>query len=226
MTFSLKGAAQTALVSALALQSGQNASGRSLLRDLQQTSSPVPQHNSTSDLRTSISDDKTPLWQKVYTCEFDSDCGTHGECVDGPTSEESPQGQSICECEDGFVNDPKTGDVCEYEQLPQFRQTLLSWFTGGLGVDWFTSARGNAEYNAIGATKLLLTAMSTTAGAIGGTCVGGLAGSGGAGAVGGAYAGAVLGGLAQSVWYLADAIRVTASPNNFPDGNGVPLKPF
>lgn len=178
-------------------------------------------------LLTSISADDVAKWQKVFTCEFDTDCGDNGKCVEGPTSPAFPNGTLSCECDDGFVNNPKTtgntakpGEVCNYKQLPQLTQTLLSWFVGWTGADWFNAAKANPNYLAAGSMKLL----ATPAGAAAGALVGSLCG--GRGAIGGAGVGAGAGGAAQIVWSLVDAIRITASTTSMPDGNGVPLKPF
>ncbi len=79
---------------------------------------------------------------KAGYCYSSADCH-HGVCI-----------SNICECDNGYIT-WKDSEVCSYEQYAQLGAFLLSFFLGGLGVDWFVLAKGNAGYIVAGVFKLL-----------------------------------------------------------------------
>lgn len=177
--------------------------------------------NQTLDMKElhSISWEGFPKYSHIYECKADDECGPFGSCVPNPKTPEMPADITVCKCEDGYVNEPKPGnittpdEVCSYKQKEQKKQATISWLAGWSGADWHTLARGNAGFHAIGTIKSLL----GPAGIVTGFCIGGHYG---------AVAGAVIGGGPQAMWSLVDAVRTTTSADHFKDGNDVPLKPW
>lgn len=64
------------------------------------------------------------------TCVYDTDCG-NGKCYDD-------HGYSYCKCKGNYIN--FQGGICNYHQADKLELFLLSFFVGGLGVDWFMLA--------------------------------------------------------------------------------------
>ena len=84
--------------------------------------------------------------RNTINCESSLDCEEHQYCgIDGKNF--------VCQCENGWMN---YGDgKCNYKQKKQLTAFLLSFFVGGLGVDWFYLCRNNARYIVAGVFKLL-----------------------------------------------------------------------
>lgn len=78
-------------------------------------------------------------------CTSSFSCGTNGRC---------DYSKSTCQCSSGYasriVNEP-----CAYELKSRITAGCLSFFLGGLGVDWFYLSQGNGGYIAAGVFKLL-----------------------------------------------------------------------
>ena len=142
------------------------------------------------------------------SCMVDSDCSNHGYCRN-----------KKCQCQPGYITWQASGE-CNYNQIPQLVAFLVSFFVGGLGVDWFLLARNNGGYVAAGVFKLLLPcgifagipciAMSRQRDSTALIVVG--------------YVISILPSCGLSIWWLVDWIRILT--NSFPDGNGAPLKPW
>merc|ERR1719222_212469 len=79
----------------------------------------------------------SPLWAGI--------CGSNGVCT-------MRNGVPYCKCEGRWTN---YGGECNYEAKSKLVTFLLSFFVGGLGVDWFFLAEGNGGYIAGGVFKLL-----------------------------------------------------------------------
>ena len=69
--------------------------------------------------------------------------GNNGACTNG-----------VCQCRSGYIT-WKDGAACSYKQYSQLGAFLLSFFLGGLGVDWFVLAKGSGGYITAGVFKLL-----------------------------------------------------------------------
>lgn len=83
----------------------------------------------------------------LRNCEKSSDCGEHSQCVqDGPD-------YFICQCDSGWID--HNDKSCSYRQRDKLTAFLLSFFVGGLGIDWFYLCRKNAGYIVGGIFKLL-----------------------------------------------------------------------
>jgi hypothetical protein len=95
---------------------------------------------SLSSLNTANSDNNT-VSDAGISCTKDRDCG-NGMCSD----------DNICKCDENYTT---LDSACDYKMRSQLAVWLLSFFVGGLGVDWFFLARGNACYNCAGVAKLL-----------------------------------------------------------------------
>jgi hypothetical protein len=82
--------------------------------------------------------------ERIVSClgPYDPIC-KNGQCQD-----------YVCVCNPGWIT-WKNGDECSYKQKTKLEALLLSLFVGGLGVDWFILARGNAGYIVAGVFKLL-----------------------------------------------------------------------
>ena len=75
-------------------------------------------------------------------CVSDDDCN-NGACKN-----------KTCACFSGYITF-KQNQTCEYKQKNKLVSFLLSFFVGGIGVDWFYLAEGNGGYIAAGVFKLL-----------------------------------------------------------------------
>ncbi|CAF1173986.1 unnamed protein product [Adineta ricciae] len=140
---------------------------------------------------------------KSRICYNDGDCSAHEQCRD-----------RVCICVDGWVtqNEKKP---CSYEQKSKWTAFLLSLFVGSFGADWFYLSRSTAKYIVAGVFKILVSC---------GCCCSMLAAGCGKESSIGAFFRClrVLAGIASSIWWLTDWIRILAG--SFPDGNGIALK--
>ena len=133
---------------------------------------------------------------------YSGDCAAHSQCVSGQ-----------CECIKGWTT--KNEDTpCAYQQKSKWTAFLVSFFIGGLGVDWFYVASGSTGYIVAGVFKLLIscgccgsTRHTTTRSTDENTIV--------------AVSATSLIGCGSLIWWLVDWIRILTS--TFPDGNGVGL---
>ena len=83
-----------------------------------------------------------------HPCTRDSDCGS------GICKQDGQSTSYYCQCDDGWTDD-SDGKICNYQRKSELIAFLVSFFVGGLGVDWFYLARGNAGYIVGGVFKLL-----------------------------------------------------------------------
>ena len=79
-----------------------------------------------------------PISQK---CTEES-CGSNGKCTS----------VGICDCDQPYIVQDGS---CSYKGKSTLITFLLSFFAGGLGVDWFYLSCGNAGYIVAGVFKLL-----------------------------------------------------------------------
>jgi len=90
---------------------------------------------------------------KSSNSEFDNyPCETNDECEMGQCDYVQSDDKSICECDENVIS---VDSICDYELENKTFMFLMSFFLGGLGVDWFILAKGNGGYIAAGVFKLL-----------------------------------------------------------------------
>ncbi len=190
------------------------------------------QHNHALQIRDTqglqpISWNKVDPYAQTYVCESDDQCGPHGQCTTIPVPQNETLKLSVCECEDGYVNNPKPSqngtkpeEVCSYKQLERNKQRTISWAGGLVGADYFTSARGVSTHILVGAFKATPLLLGLAGGAVFGSC------SHRSSARSGMIRGGIAGGVLQAAWWLFDGARSSISPNadiSFKDGRGVPF---
>lgn len=59
----------------------------------------------------------------------------------------------ICKCFTGYIT--FKNNTCNHKQKDKLVAFLISFFVGGIGVDWFYLAEGNGGYIAAGVFKLI-----------------------------------------------------------------------
>ena len=173
------------------------------------------------------------IFALILCLEFTNaaDCATDNDCNNGFCR------SSKCICNSGYVDN--NDSPCSYKQKEKLTTFLLSFFVGPFGVDWFYLANGNSKYIVAGVFKLLTGTFFII-----GSCfycctfVCSVYASASEGdsrkksvfQVFGVVFGVVitvlilLCSLANSIWVIVDWIRVLT--DKFPDGSGVPLKPW
>lgn len=135
-------------------------------------------------------------------CNTDNDCEKNSWC-----------NGYVCECKAGWLT-WYTNQSCSYKQLSKSSACVISFFTGGVGADWFFLSRHNVLYILVGFAKVLIfiasciwnrlaamtaTQTSLTMASCFATCLP----------------------VISFFWWLTDWIRIFF--NYFPDGNGAPL---
>lgn len=161
---------------------------------------------------------------------FASICNTDDECNNGYCR------SSKCVCNNGFVS--FINQTCSYKQKDKLTAFLLSLFVGPLGVDWFYLANGEAKYIVAGVFKLLTGTFLMVGSCF--YCCTFICSAYAAASDGNSKKGVfeafgivfgiiitvlmVLCSVANSIWVLVDIIRILL--DKFPDGSGVPLKPW
>jgi hypothetical protein len=122
---------------------------------------------------------------------------------------------NTCTCLSGYIS--YNNSICNYQQKQQLVAFLLSFLVGTCGADWFYLSQGNGGYIAAGVIKLMSGLVGIFAPCC--MCCFGLMRSDKA-KVGGflvIIVGVSLAAALQSIWWLADWIRVIVG--TFKDGN-------
>ena len=87
----------------------------------------------------------------VSACQTNKDCG-NGDCREvSLTLNTSPE--PTCVCRKPYIDQGE--HKCNYAAKSKLVAFLLSWFLGGLGVDWFYLSAGNGGYIVGGIFKLI-----------------------------------------------------------------------
>jgi hypothetical protein len=140
-------------------------------------------------------------------CTDNSRICNNGTCLNG-----------YCYCSRGFANFNNT--ICNYQQKNKLTAFLLSFFLGPLGADWFYLSHNNGGYIAAGFFKLFISIFGllvpctyivfskrSNQSEIGDYIL--------------LYVGIFFVSIGDTVWWLADWIRILT--NTFKDGNGQDL---